>query len=208
MVARIQIGEVEEGPEWEFIHFPFRQASACFFQAHFTLQSKNYIKRECLGRLGDKSMINQERKCEIDVSEFYFRLTTESIRLFSNKNKVLSGFQKLIDDRAGIAKELLRYYTASDLREHLAVIPTDGEIPLKFSILETSAASIDDAAVMLQQMLDRSIDFADALSLMMYDLVVDEAKTEVLTKLGLSPDQAERYRRILKKTPSNVVPFR
>jgi len=153
-------------------------------------------------------MLNQERECEIDVSEFYFRLTTESIRLFSNKNRVLSGFQKLVDDRADVAKELLKYYPASDLREHLAVIPTDGEIPLRFSILESSAASIDAAAVMLQQVLDRSIDFADALSLIMYDLIVDEAKTEVLTKLGLSPEQAERYRRILKKPPSNVVPFR
>ena len=47
MVTRIQNGEVEEGPEWKFIHFPFRQASACFIQANVTYQGKNSIKREC-----------------------------------------------------------------------------------------------------------------------------------------------------------------
>lgn len=153
-------------------------------------------------------MVDEERNCDLDVSEFYFRLTTESIRLFSNKSKAHCSFRQVIDDRASMAADLLRYYTASDMQEHLAVIPTDGEIPLKITILETSAASIDEAAFTLQEAFGRSIAFGDAVSLMMYDLVVDEAKTEVLTKLGLSSEQAERYRKILKKIPSNIIPIR
>ena len=153
-------------------------------------------------------MLSEERDCEIAVSEFYLRLTTESIRLFSNRYLELCDIRQVIDCRATIASELRFYYSASDMHEHLSVIPTDGDILLRFTILETSGAFIDEAAAMLQEELGRSVEFADALSLLMYDLVVEEARTEVLTKLGLSPEQAERYRRILKKAPSNVIPFR
>lgn len=61
---------------------------------------------------------------------------------------------------------------------------------------------------MLAESMDLSVAFADALSLLMYDFIVEENKTEVLTKLGLSMEEAERYRRILKKKPSNVIPFK
>ena len=153
-------------------------------------------------------MLAEERDCELDVSEFYLRLMTESIRLFSNNSLALCDIRQVIDGRATAATELPRYYSASDMQEHLSVIPTSGNVPLKFTILETSAAYIDEAAAMLEEEFGRSVEFADALSLLMYDLVVEVAKTEVLTKLGLLPEQAERYRRILKKTPSNVIPFR
>lgn len=161
-----------------------------------------------LRRSGNTSMLAEERDCELDVSEFYFRLTTESIRLFSNKSLALCGLRQVIEDRASLAAELKDYYAADDMQEHLFVIPTDGDITLKFTILETSASSIDQAATILQEALGRSIEFADALSLIMYDFIVEEAKTEVLTKLGLSSEQAEKYRRILKRTPSNVIPFK
>jgi len=153
-------------------------------------------------------MLAAERDCELDVSEFYLRLATESIRLFSNKSLALCDIRQVIDGRAATAADLSRYYNASDMQEHLSVIPTDGDVTLRFTILETSATYIEEAAVMLQGAFGRSVEFADALSLILYDLVVEEAKTEVLTKLGLSPEQAERYRRILKKAPSNVIPFR
>lgn len=153
-------------------------------------------------------MVAEQRSCEIDISEYYLRLTTESIRLFSNKIQALQSFGEVVDYRAGEASSLADHYSGEDMREHLAIIPTEGEIPIRFTILETSAASIDDAAAMLQEALGTSIAFADALSLLMYDFVVEENKTEVLTKLGLTAEAAERYRKIMKRTSSNVVPFR
>lgn len=153
-------------------------------------------------------MAAEERDYKLDVSEFYLRLTTESIRLYSNKVRDISSLREVIDDRAALATLLPQYYTQAEMREHLSIIPTDGNISLKFTILETSAASLDAAAQMLAESMDLSVAFADALSLLMYDFIVEENKTEVLTKLGLSMEEAERYRRILKKKPSNVIPFK
>jgi hypothetical protein len=152
-------------------------------------------------------MIAEERECKLDVSEFYLRLTTESIRLFSNKVRGLANFREVIDDRAAVASLLPKYYTKAEMNEHLSIIPTNGDISLKFTILETSAASLDEAAKMLSDSMGLSVAFADTLSLLMYDFILEENKTEVLTKLGLSSEQASNYRDILKKKPSNVVPF-
>ena len=153
-------------------------------------------------------MVAEERNYKIDVSEFYLRLTTESIRLYSNKIRNIANLRDVIDDRAAVAGLLPQYYTQAEMKEHLSIIPTDGDISLKFTILETSAASLDAAAEMLAETMGLSVAFADALSLLMYDFIVEENKTEVLTKLGLTPEQAEEYRKILKKKPSNVIPFK
>lgn len=153
-------------------------------------------------------MLDEERTCEFDVSEFYFRLTTESIRLLSNRLKTHCSLNRVIHERAALLCDLTSSYATSDMQEHLSIIPTAGDIPLHFAILEASAASIDNVVEVLQEALGTSFAFADAVSLMMYDLVVEEAKTEVLTKLGLSSEQAEKYRKILRKRPSNIVPFR
>lgn len=153
-------------------------------------------------------MIAEERDYRIDVSEFYLRLTTESIRLYSNKIRNIANLRDVIDDRATMASLLPQYYTQAEMKEHLSIIPTDGDISLKFTILETSAASIDAAAEMLAETMGLSVAFADTLSLLMYDFIVEENKTEVLTKLGLTPEQAEEYRKILKKKPSNVIPIK
>lgn len=149
-----------------------------------------------------------ERECEVVVSDYYLRLTTEGIRLFSNRGKRHCTFSEVVNARATCVKELTENYQVADMCEHLAIIPTSGDIPLKFTILETSAASLDEAADVLRDALGRPVAFADTVSLMLYDLIVEEAKTEVLTKLGLSSEYAAKYRKILKKTPSNVVPFR
>lgn len=158
--------------------------------------------------VGYSKMSVAERDYKLDVSEFYLRLTTESIRLFSNKVRAICGLSDMIDGRVAAAPLLPQFYNKADMCEHLAIIPTNGDITLKFTILETSAVTIESAAEMLQKSMGQSVAFADALSLLMYDFIVDENKTEVLTKLGLSPEQAESYRKILKKAPSNVVPFK
>jgi len=100
------------------------------------------------------------------------------------------------------------YYTAEDMREHLAIIPSQGNIELQFAILETSAASIEEAAEILKEALGTSVGFSDAVSLLLYDLVVEENKTEVLTKLGLTAEAAARYKKALKRTKTNVFPIR
>lgn len=149
-----------------------------------------------------------ERCCNLDVSDYYFRLTTESIRLHSNRRHHHSTFEDVVNDRAECATDLPKRYEADDMKEHLRIIPSDGDKELRFSILETSAACIDEVIPELERVLGQSVKFADALSLMLYDLIVESNATEVLSKLGMTVEEAERYRVCLKGSKSNVIPFK
>lgn len=149
-----------------------------------------------------------ERNYQLDVSETYFRLTTESVRLHSNMTFEHSTFSEVVNDRAKCTADLPRRYAGQKMREHLRIIPADGDRAINFSILETNAAKIDGAIPELEDALGTSLKFAEALSLVLYDLVIEANATEVLTKLGLTSEQAKQYRACLKQPESNVVPLR
>jgi hypothetical protein len=94
-------------------------------------------------------------------------------------------------------------------------MPSPGQLSVKinnigldFTILETSAVSIEAAAMALGEALGQTIHLPDAISLVMFDLVVERNATEVLTKLGLTAAEADAYRVSLKKKETNVIPFR
>jgi hypothetical protein len=149
-----------------------------------------------------------ERRCQFDVSEKYFRLTTESVRLHSNRTFKHATFSDVVDARASSASDLHDRYEARNMNEHLRIIPTDGDKTIEFSILETSAERIDGAIPELEKALGTSVKFAQALSLVLYDLVIEANATEVLTKLGLTSQEARDYRVCLKRDRSNIVPFK
>lgn len=149
-----------------------------------------------------------ERSFQLDVSEYYFRLTTESVRLNSNKKLSHCTLSDVVNDRAGRASELVASYDAERMNEHLRIIPSDGNISFGLTILSTSAESIDRALPALADTLGKSVQFKDAISLMLHDLVVEANATHVLTKLGLLPQDSADYTVLLKKTPNNVIPFK
>lgn len=143
-----------------------------------------------------------EKSYHLDVSAYYFRLTSESIRLYSNLDYKHVTFSDVVNLRSETVDQIAIRYTSDDMKEHLRIIPTDGDKVLEFTILKTSADNIDDAVIMLEEALGSSVKFADALSLMLYDFVVEANSTEVLTKLGISADEARNYRKILKSNKS------
>ncbi|MEG8221871.1 hypothetical protein OSJ57_14735 [Sphingomonas sp. HH69] len=143
-----------------------------------------------------------EKSYHLDVSAYYFRLTSESIRLYSNLDYKHVTFSDVVNSRSETVDQIAIRYTSDDMKEHLRIIPTDGDKVLEFTILKTSADNIDDAVIMLEEALGSSVKFADALSLMLYDFVVEANSTEVLTKLGISADEARNYRKILKSNKS------
>lgn len=152
--------------------------------------------------------MNADKAYKISVSAHYFRLTTEGIRLTSNKNRSYYTLSDVINERAVRANDLVDSYDPEDMRQHLRIIPTDGEIGIEFTILSTNADSIESAATALGAALGQTILLPDAVSLMMFDLIVERNATEVLTKLGLSAEDADAYRVSLKKKTTNVVPLR
>jgi hypothetical protein len=153
-------------------------------------------------------MLATEKECELEVSEFYLRLATESVRLFSNKKRSMCVLGEVVDCRADAVSTLPQYYTAENLRQHLDVIPTEGDITLKFTILESSASTIEGATAMLEEAMGTSVAFADAVSLILYDFIVEENKTDILAKLGLTPEAAKKYAKSLVRTKTNVIPIR
>lgn len=144
---------------------------------------------------------------QLSVSEYFFRLSTESVRLYSNKVLEHTSLGKVIDSRAERANDLADSYDADDMREHLRIIPSDGVVALDFTILATSAASLEKAAALLAEALGRPLVVEDALSLIMFDLVVERNATELFTKLGLTAEEADAYRVCLKRKDTNVIRF-
>ena len=148
-----------------------------------------------------------EKALHLSVSDYFFRLSTESVRLYSNKVLEHSSISKVIDSRAERANDLAESYDADDMRQHLRIIPSDGNIIINLSILETSASSVGRAVELLAGALGQSLSLKDALSLMMFDLVVERNATELFTKLGLTAEEADAYRVCLKRKDTNVIPF-
>lgn len=161
-----------------------------------------------LSREKVREMTAVVRSYKLDVSEYYFRLTTESVRLSSNKKLSHCTISDVVNDRAARAKDLAACYEAADIMEHFRIIPSDGGISFEVTILETSASSIDESLPSLTEAIGRSVQFKDALSLMLHDLLVEANATHVLNKLGLLPNEAAEYTVLLKKPPTNVVPFK
>ena len=149
-----------------------------------------------------------EKAYHISVSDHYFRLTTEGIRLLSNKHHSYYSLPMVIDERAERAYDIADSYDAEDMRNHLRIIASEGDVEIDFTILETSASTIEAAALSLGEALGQKVLLPDAVSLLLFDLIVERNATEVLTKLGLSASEAESYRVSLKKKDTNVIPLR
>lgn len=146
-------------------------------------------------------MVGEERSIDLKISDHYFRLTTEGVRLFSNRERRYTTLNEVVNDRAGLAGSIVKAYEADDLRKHLHFIPADGEVSINLTILETSAASIEHAIPQLTSALGSSVRFAEAVSLLLFDWIAERHSTEIVMKLGLSAEEAELYSQSLRKRP-------
>ena len=144
----------------------------------------------------------------LKVSESLFRLVTESIRLFSNKTLRFANLDDVVNGRATEAGSLKSCYRPSAFTEHLRIIPTDGDIGVELNILETSASAIDENMADLEEMIGSSISFTSAISLVLFDFIVEENRTEVMSKLGLNAEDAAAFRAAARRSEGNVIPFR
>lgn len=153
-------------------------------------------------------MEQASHECSWSVSIGYFRLITESIRLYSNATMQFATLADILDGRAANAKEIHKEYEADSLRKHLEIIDTDGLIPINVTILESSYDLIEGARPTLGQVIGDPVSFATAVSLMLFDLLVEENRSELVTKLGLAFMEADAYKAAAKKKNPKVVPIR
>ena len=140
----------------------------------------------------------------MDVSEYYFRLTTECIRLHSNSSLKHSTLADMINDRANLANSVTSRCAPQHIIKHLEMIPSKGEIPLAVEILASSSDKINRSSKSIEEAIGSSIEFADALSVIMFDFMVEANRTEVLLKIGLTSEEADAYRKLLKPNAPGV----
>lgn len=150
----------------------------------------------------------EQRQCSWDISDYYFRVLTESVRLLSNRVHKFVSVAEAIESRVDVVGTFASDYEPESLRKHLEIIPTDGDIAFEVTILETSYDAIDASIPDLEELLGVSLSFASAVSLLMFDLIVKENATHFLTKFNLMSDDANAYAKAAIQKGSNVAPIR
>jgi hypothetical protein len=74
--------------------------------------------------------------------------------------------------------------------------------------LDSSVSAIDGSVQGLEQMIGSSVSFSSAISLVLFDFIVEEARTEAMSKLGLNAEDAAAFRAAARRVETNVIPFR
>lgn len=157
-------------------------------------------------RVGNR-MVAAVRAYRLEVFDYFFRLTRESVRLFSNSGRKHCLLDEVMEERAPRAPRLIESYEVEHLKGHLRTIPVHGDIGFILTLSEASAGTINSALPALQDILGASIRAVEAFSLVLFDLVVERNATEIMTKLGMTSVEAKAYRPRLKRRAANVVPI-
>lgn len=138
-------------------------------------------------------MSGDSRDYSLDVSEYLFRLTTESLRLLSNETKSYQSLTSLVEKLAGpTAADALAQHDVETLRQHLSKIPTGGPIRIQLQIAKTSADNLAEANRRLAEDLGSSLTVADAISMLLFDYVVEKNATKLLSQMGIEPIDSAR----------------
>lgn len=126
--------------------------------------------------------VADSRDVTLDISEPLFRLTSEGIRLHSNETLRHQTLSSLIDHRSSLGPKISGH-DSKTLKEHLLSIPSGGSIRLTLNISKTSAQGLDEVKNLLSRRLDSELTVADAISLLLFDYVVEQKTARVMEKL-------------------------
>lgn len=132
---------------------------------------------------GQERMSAEPEGYTLDISEHLFRLTTESLRLRSNQTLRYQTLASLVNERAAEALGIEGHDCAT-LRDHLVTIPTQGNIRIDLSISRTSARSLEEVKSRLEKYLCANLTLGDALSILLFDYIVEQKAGRLIEKLG------------------------
>lgn len=122
------------------------------------------------------------RRIPLEISEHFFRLTTESLRLHANETMQFQTLDSLLarrifGDAAGVDQQ------AETIREHLSTVPTGGDIQISVNIAQASADNLAALKRQLDEMLGRSLTLADTISVALFNYVVGQKAAGILQRL-------------------------
>lgn len=128
-------------------------------------------------------MPGRSRSYALSISVELFKLTTESVRLHSNETLRYKSLAQLLMNR--ISRDLpADGHDPAALREYLEALPTQGNVRIHLNISRTSAQSLIEIKKRLSENIGDKLTVGDAISILLYDYLVERSATRVLTNLS------------------------
>lgn len=136
-------------------------------------------------------MTADARDLALKISESLFRLTTECIRLLSNEARAHESLSSLTLHVVGTDCDMAAHDT-DILRQHLNLVPACGDIAVLLALPQTDIDRLGAVRTSLEKRVGCRLTSEEALSLLLFDYVVEQKAARVLETLGLcrsdSPD--------------------
>jgi hypothetical protein len=129
-------------------------------------------------------MGSETRGYTFDVSEAFFRLTTECLRLRSNETLRYQSLASLMEGLTpGGAPRLIALDT-NVVRDHLVTIPTRGTVRLFIRMSRENADLLVEAKRGLAARLNARLTVADAISVLLLDYIIAQKADNVMRRIG------------------------
>lgn len=135
-------------------------------------------------------MPGKSRSYALRISEELFKLSTESVRLHSNETLRYKSLAQLLTNR--VSQDLpAEGHDPAALREYLDALPTQGSVRIHLNISRTSAQSLVEIKKRLSENIGDKLTVGDAISILLYDYLVEHSATRVLSRLSLRESEEE-----------------
>lgn len=118
------------------------------------------------------------------ISEHLFRLTTESLRLYSNETCQHQTLEHLLVARRRRAARYGDHDTAT-LKEHLSVVPTSGIVSITLNPPPSIMQYLNEVRRLYGKRLGVGLTLGDALSLILFDYIVEQKANQLLTAIDV-----------------------
>lgn len=129
-------------------------------------------------------MVGETRGYTFDVSEAFFRLTTECLRLRSNETLRYQSLASLLEGITTAGAPKLAALDTDVVRDHLVTIPTRGEVRLFIRMSRESADLLVDAKRALAVRMKARLTVADAVSVLLLDYLIAQKADNVMRRIG------------------------
>lgn len=134
-------------------------------------------------------MTADARDYALKISEPLFRLITESVRLRSNETCSHESLSSLTLHLVTTERDIA-FHDIDVLRQHLNLISATGDITMLLALPPRYAGRLEAMRTCLEKRVGRMLTFEDALSLLLFDYVVEQKAARVLNTLGLGPPES------------------
>lgn len=129
-------------------------------------------------------MNTEMREYRLEVSEYFFKLSAMCQRIYGERTRREPSLSNVIHYRIRSAHRVLDS-NASTLLQHLEAIPTMGDVAIDFAIPPATDDLLEKARLRYSAVLESDLTVGDAVSLLLFDYVVEDKADAVIAMLGI-----------------------